>query len=37
MQASFFIICGKRGIQTLGTRKSTTVFETVPFRSLTVR
>ncbi len=31
MQASFFIICGKRGIRTLGTRKSTTVFETVPF------
>ena len=31
MQASFFIICGKRGIRTLGTRKGTTVFETVPF------
>ena len=23
--------CGKTGIRTLGTRKSTTVFETVPF------
>ena len=23
--------CGKRGIRTLGTRKGTTVFETVPF------
>lgn len=24
-------ICGKTGIRTLGTRKGTTVFETVPF------
>lgn len=25
------LICGKTGIRTLGTRKGTTVFETVPF------
>ncbi len=24
-------VCGKTGIRTLGTRKGTTVFETVPF------
>ncbi len=29
MTCSLFI-CGKTGIRTLGTRKSTTVFETVP-------
>ena len=27
----FSVKCGKTGIRTLGTRKGTTVFETVPF------
>lgn len=26
-----FFVCGEWGIRTLGTRKSTTVFETAPF------
>ncbi len=30
LRFAFCACCGKRGIRTLGTRKGTTVFETVP-------